>query len=672
MTIKNKFLMLKSLIMIAMIVFTFVTIAYSEESKVFYIDPINGVDNNPGTIDKPFKSFQTGLDTVSRRVNSGIRGDKIILRKGIYKQTKSTRRGLYHFNLKGTLDKPTIISAMPAKPHAIGAIQRKSGKWYERVIFDDSSEIRSGWQKVESNSRLWKVKLPYKDAKYGVEMVGKLVRQAYNQDSIFADNDEPVEKGSINQYVNLAPFMMLQNGKPLKWSSTISGIKKPGTRYYDYQKHEIYLRPYQDIDPNTVVFETWNSHPNQRWHRTFIDGELEHVRFEGVEFRLFHQIAKEGWGIEQKYSQKYPKAWKRKRSRAGEEDVKIKEYKYRYVTFEDIDFKCCMFHFFGEFRKIGNRGNWTNVAFWTIRNCRFFYSTNELLQIICPDSVFEYNEIFEPHPRYCPLNYVSVCNIRRMPRLVIRRNLFYGNNLGEIDSKNKGGPFILWETRKHHRLEGSYDFYNDGTIIEDNFFLQTKIVPFIMMGRGGVRMRNIVVRRNIFMDSETSGILLMDPHKNLQIYNNIFFRCKTGIDVVDKFKKDRGDDMIYFANTRAFKGLNNTAKICDNIFVKCRTAMHKFIYHSKNPNDKIEVIRNLFYDTGRAGGLDGINGDPLFKNSNKFDFRLSAGSPAIVDQHDIGVYDYDSPIMAGTDWWRYTWSYFLAPEKYIDFSKQIK
>ena len=671
MPIKVKFLILKNVIVVVA-VFAFVTIAYSKESKVFYIDPVNGANGNPGTIDKPFKSFQTGLDAVSRRVDSGITGDRIYLRKGIYKQTKSTQWGLYHFNLKGTLEKPTIISAMPAKPHAKGAIQRKSGRWYERVIFDDSSEIKSGWHKLESNSKIWKIKLPYQDAKYGLEMVGRLVKQAYNQDSIFLNKDRPVEKGSINQFVNLAPFMMLQNGKPLKWSSTIKGINKPGTRYYDYQKHEIYLRPYQDIDPNTVLFETWNSHPNQRWHRTFIFGNMEHVRFEGFEFRLFHKIAKEGWGIEHSHQQKYRKTWKRKRSGHGKENIKIKKYNYRYVTFEDIDFKCCMFHFFGEFKKIGFRGQWTNVAFWTIRNCRFFYSTNELLQIICPDSVFEYNEIFEPHPCYCPINYVSVCNIRRMPRLVIRRNLFYGNNLGERDFKNKGGPFILWETRKHHRMEGSYDFYNEGAVIEDNFFLQTKIAPFIVMGRGGVRMRNIVVRRNIFMDSETAGVFLVDPHKNLQIYNNIFYKCKTGIDMVDKFKKNTGNNMIYFGNTKAFKDLNNTAKIYANIFFKCPTAMHKFIYHSKNPKDKIEVRRNLFYHSERAGGLDRIIGNPLFKNSSKFDFRLAAGSPAIVTHHDIGVYDFDSPIIDGTDWWGYKWSYFLAPAKYIDFSKQIE
>jgi hypothetical protein len=669
-TIKNKFLILKSIV-IVFIVFGLETIAYSKESKKFYIDPVNGDDGNLGTINKPFRSFQAGLDTVSKRVDFGITGDKIYLRKGIYKQTESTKRALYHFNLKGTPKNRTVISAMPAKPHSKGAVQRKSGKWYERVIFDDSSEIKSGWQKVESNSKIWKVKLPYKDVKYSLEMVGKLVRQAYNQDSIFFKNGKQIRWGSINQYINPAPFMMLQNGKPLKWSSTISGVKEPGTRYYDYQKHEIYIRPYQDIDPNTVVFETWNSHPNQRWHRTFIHGEMEYVNFEGFEFRLFHKIVQKGVTIDPEYRKKYPKAWNQIGSGNDEKNIKIKKYKYRYVTFEDIDYKYCMFHFFGEFKEIEHRDKWTNVAFWTIRNCRFFYSPRELLQLICPDSVFEYNEVYEPHPRYCPINYVSVCNIRRMPRLIIRRNLFFGNNLGEKDFKNKGGPFILWETRRHHRLAGSYDFYNEGAVIEDNFFLQTKIEPFIVMGRGGVRMRNITVRGNIFMDSDTSGILLVDPHINLRIHNNIFYKCNTGIDAVDTFRKNIGDRMIYFGNTKAFH-LKNTAKIYDNIFMECRTSMHKFIYHSTNPSDKIEVIRNLFYDSGRARGLDKIKGNPLFKSPDEFDFRLTAGSPAIIDHHDIGVYDFDSPIKDGTDWWRYKRSYFLTPEKYIDFSKHIE
>ena len=113
MTIKNKFLILKSIV-IVFTVFSLEAIAYSKESKIFYIDPVNGDDSNFGTINKPFRSFQTGLDTVSKRVNSGITGDKIYLRKGIYKQTESTKRALYNFNLKGTPKNQTIISAMPA------------------------------------------------------------------------------------------------------------------------------------------------------------------------------------------------------------------------------------------------------------------------------------------------------------------------------------------------------------------------------------------------------------------------------------------------------------------------------------------------------------------------------------------------------------------------------
>ena len=58
-------------------------------SSSFYVDPKNGKDSNSGSLSTPFKSLEKALQVVSDRVDSGIRSDKIYLRGGRYRSSKT-------------------------------------------------------------------------------------------------------------------------------------------------------------------------------------------------------------------------------------------------------------------------------------------------------------------------------------------------------------------------------------------------------------------------------------------------------------------------------------------------------------------------------------------------------------------------------------------------------
>ena len=62
----------------------------------------------------------------------GKLSDKIYLRGGVYRVADTQPlRSLYLARLQGTPKDYALISAMPARPNASGAVQRKSGRWYE-------------------------------------------------------------------------------------------------------------------------------------------------------------------------------------------------------------------------------------------------------------------------------------------------------------------------------------------------------------------------------------------------------------------------------------------------------------------------------------------------------------------------------------------------------------
>lgn len=189
----------------------------------FYVDPVRGNDGNPGNVNKPFRSLDKALLVVGQRVKRGVRSDKIFLRGGVYR--KATDKTSYLLELKGTPDDYSLISAMPCPPGGPGCVQRQSGKWYEKVVFDDGQIIRSPWTKVEGHPGIWATKPGYTLREWTRQNLWPWRRNGFRP----ADRDETPE----TTLFTVAPYMLLQDGQPTVWEDSHATLTQPGSHAYD-------------------------------------------------------------------------------------------------------------------------------------------------------------------------------------------------------------------------------------------------------------------------------------------------------------------------------------------------------------------------------------------------------------------------------------------------------
>lgn len=567
----------------------------------FFVDPARGSDENDGSFEQPFKTLQHACDVVRDRVEAGILGDDIYLRAGVYRMERYIP-GIGSFvvcRLEGTPDDPAMISAMPAFPDTPGAVQRKSGRWYERVVFDDSSRITKTWKRVDGLPHVWKVHLELPKSYYNWPPI----------DDIFGTND-----------LNIAPAMMLQDGRPLLWGRSPKALTQPGMRYYDAEKGNIYIRSFDDTDPNTTVIEMWPTAKSQKSNRQVFAGTYRYAVIRGMEFRLIMGVTKPQY-----------------------EDLRYDGHTYpnlrEHVTFEDFDSYFLKNHFMHE--------RSSNVAYWTIRNARIYGPPREVLQISGPGHVFQNNLVIQPHPLWSPLNIAGVMNLRRMPEAAIRGNAFYGN--GRMTPRQlKGGTIVQFELYPKHREPGGPDAATTyGVRIENNLFFHNKGIV-ISLGKGCTRMRNIAIRGNVFYDHERSAIQVYDAQKNLVIEHNTFYGTDEPVSTI---QSNRCTDHALGAN------YPSTVRIRRNIFAHTQgKALGEKLTNPGNPEDKITIKENLFVDSPPLGKKAITAGSAGLRDPAGLDFRPRANSPAVRSGHDIGAYDRDTEAAPGTDWWN------LGPE----------
>ena len=88
------------------------TIADWEESEtVFYVDGVNGSDDNPGTKDAPFATVKKGVESITQA------GTRLVIAPGVYREA-----GI-NLNASGTEDRPIIIEAeVPGKTIINGSV----------------------------------------------------------------------------------------------------------------------------------------------------------------------------------------------------------------------------------------------------------------------------------------------------------------------------------------------------------------------------------------------------------------------------------------------------------------------------------------------------------------------------------------------------------------------
>jgi len=86
----------------------------------------------------------------------------------------------------------------------------------------------------------------------------------------------------------------------------------------------------------------------------------------------------------------------------------------------------------------------------------------------------------------------------------------------------------------------------------------------------------------------------------------------------------------------------------NNIFVRNHKLFSPGVF---TPQMQAVIDRNLlFANAAPPHGTRALEGDPLFRDPEGFDFRLRSGSPAITPEGQLGPYG-GAAIPAGTEWW---------------------
>jgi hypothetical protein len=590
------------------------TVCMSEE---FYVDGNKGSDYASGRLDKPFRTLQKALQVVSIRVNQGIRSDKIFLRGGVYRHDSTET--LYQLNLKGTADDYALLSAMPCEPDAPGGVKRKSGQWYEKVVFDDGWKIETPWTRVPGRPDIWKTNPGFVHN----EWPASKMRWSWT-------GRQPPKKSGGVHFFTLAPYMILQDGRPLHWVHTVDEMRKPGVRSYDFESKTLYVWPLEKKNAPACTFESWYGGPDKNGYllrdgegRALFDGNLEYAAIRGFEFRMLTRIFEF-----------------HRRGYVSEQD-RVRQH---YVRFEDNSCNYCFIHMLLDANTVlsdqRNDGlippDYEDRSNWTVRNNVFFRPTKECFQVHGDDHVFEYNEIIDHGgPWAGPAARVSAVNARNMRNVAIRYNYIQGQGSGPY---LEGSVFMIEAEGGHADRNGDYIF--GGVTYEYNMFANLTRGTAIFAGKGGCRMRNITIRNNIFKTHPGGpAIRLASPHFNLRIENNVFYDQANPIELDNTHRKMK------------YESLPSSISIRNNIFMNNRRTIAPALLAAHLESDVV-IDRNLFFRNQQDGlGQRAMEADPLFRDPEALDFCLKTASPAVVDGKDLGPYDGDSDPPAGTQWW---------------------
>ena len=155
-------------------------------------------------------------------------------------------------------------------------------------------------------------------------------------------------------------------------------------------------------------------------------------------------------------------------------------------------------------------------------------------------------------------------------------------------------------------------------------------------------MRNVTIRHNIIASNETPvAIEVTSPHLNLTIENNVFYGQQRVISVSQ-----------YDKEPVTYDSMPSTIGIHDNIFAECAETIDPRLL-SPAPGSSVVIDRNICWPKSHGAiGANAITADPRFRDPKRLDFRILSGSPAVLEGHDIGVYDLAGQIPPEAQWWR--------------------
>lgn len=594
---------------------------YSNPSpRIFYVSNTLGSDYNSGSIDDPFKTLEKALQVVDIRVNNGFYSDKIFLRKGVYKQLSTET--IYRLNLKGTSEDRAILSAMPCEPGTPGAVKMKSGKWYEKVVFDDSWEIETPWTRVPGSANLWQTDPGFYLNEWPIDKM----RWRYNGTRM-PDDLEKVELHT------LAPYMILQDGEPLLWANSYNEITGPGFRTYDFRTNTLYVWPFGDKDPNLCKMESWYGGPDKNGYllrdgegRALFHGNLQFADICGFEFNMFTRIFEFD-----------------RRGYVSENDRVIQ----RHVRFYDNITRYCFISILLDANttlfETRNDGlippRYNDRSNWEVRYNVFYRPVKECFQVHGENNIFEHNEIIEhAGPWSGPASRVGAVNARNMKNAIIRYNYILGNG----PNPDPGASVFMIEASAANHSDENGDYIFGGICFEYNLFANITSGTAIYAGKGGVRMRNISIRNNVFLSSgRDPSIRLSSPHLNLVIENNVFYNQ------ADPIKVEIPED-----SEMKFDSLPSVISIRNNVFTLNKNTIDKKILLAHR-NSKIHIAKNLFFKNDEQGlGNPLITGNPYFVDPENFDFRFKDSSTPAGMETSIGIYDKEGNVVTSADWAR--------------------
>lgn len=430
-------------------------------AESFCVDPRTGSDFGPGSLARPFLTLEKALETVRARVAQGQRSDRIHPRTGIYRCTSTHTQ--YWLTLVGTPAAPALLSAMPADAGVPGAVQRPSGRWYEHVVFDDGWIIRTPWVRAPEHPGVWRTEPQF----HFNEWPADKVRWALAADPL------PLQAPGVHRFT-LAPYMLRQDGRPTLWARGLAEIKTAGDRWFDFMTGRLYLRPFDNRDPNTCSLESWYGGPDRNGHllrdgegRGLFDGDLEHAEIRGFDFRMLtrtFEFHRRGYASERE------------------------RVRQRHVLLEDNAWRYCFIHLLLDANTVLpgverdallSPPNFAERSQWTVRHNPFFRPTKECFQVHGEGHVFESNEIMEHGgPWAGPAARVGAVNCRNMPGAIVRHNFVWGHGANAWQS----GSVFMIEAQGVSHADANGDNVFGGQIYEHNLFAGIDPGPTLVLG----------------------------------------------------------------------------------------------------------------------------------------------------------------------------------------------
>jgi hypothetical protein len=594
----------------------------SDGDGIYYVDPIKGMDNNPGTLSRPFKTLDKALFTVAGRVNSGIKSDKIYLRAGVYR--KESINTLWTLNLKGTADDFSLLSAMPSEPNAEGAVQRKSGKWYEHVIFDDAQVINTKWVQDSRYPGVWKTKPGYTNHEW---IHTNLWPWTNTVGYPLTREDSTPNTTSFT----LGPYMLVQDNEPFIWMDSPKALISSGHHTYDHSTDTLYIYPFEGKDPNSCKIESWYGGPEYYEEgilyldgegRAMFKGNMEYAGITGCEFRMIARLFEF--------------------QRRGYEKEEEREIQC-HVIIEDNVFEHGWTHFLLDANTIYVEDDnlikprFPDRSDWHVKNNVFFRPSREIFQVHGANHIFEYNEVIDhTGPWAGPAVCVGTTNPRNMKNYTVRNNYINGNG----NTKYSSGTFLVVEVGGGLHIDEKGDYINGPIFIENNLITNFTNGQFFLLGKGNVRLSNVTIRNNILGNSLGNNVISIgNPQKNLIVENNLFYQNKQVLTVSGSGNPMENPPLPSFVSFR------------NNMFVGNKALIDKRLFDSP-PGSIITFDNNLFCNNSESAiGSNAMKVSVEFMDPENFDFRIKSSNADEIYKMKIGPYKSNDSIPEDMHWW---------------------